>query len=63
MSGPRPKQCDNLGQSAIPLLQNRGITHAVKADDLAKLNPDPSVAKDLTNEHSSPLAEDQEITD
>ncbi|XP_039835739.1 uncharacterized protein LOC120696801 isoform X9 [Panicum virgatum] len=63
MSAPRPKQGDNLSQSAITLLRNSENAPAVKVDHPAKPDPDRSVANNSSRQALQPTAEDQGITD
>ena len=58
MSAPRPKQGDNLSQSAIALLRNSENAPAVKVGHPGKPDPDLPVDK-----RCSPSVEDQGITD
>jgi len=58
MSAPRPKQGDNLSQSAIALLRNSENAPAVKVGHPGKPDPDLPVDK-----RCSPSMEDQGITD
>jgi hypothetical protein len=56
MSAPRPKPGDNLGQSAIALLQNRENAPAGKAERPAKPNSDHRVAKDSSRRALQPIS-------